>query len=286
MDENLGGTAEAPVNGPASSGAAENTGAGNQSGTGEAAPHNGESRIDNAGDPQGNAEGGQSDNGARDERRNRLMVDRDELLGLRGDRRTLRTKVAELEARLEELRTGGPQPQPKPAPNKTEQDFWADPNARFMSLEDKLANLEERVAERVSKSFQEVRTRDTQTAQLNQERSEAVKLVHSQPNWDKADDTVLVDIIEEYGLGALPPLRGAEAALALFYKQKGVGDKSAVRARAASLVGAPGAAGVAKTWPKDEVERLLDIELKKSPDKMNKSLIQEIKTAQAENRIR
>jgi hypothetical protein len=283
MNDTMSGTVEAPST---SSGAAETNGAGVQPGQGEAAPRNLGTGVESAGDPQGSAEGGQSDNGVKDERRNRLMVDRDELLGLRGDRRTLRNKVAELEAKLSELQAGGPSRQPQPETKKTEQDFWADPNARFMSLEEKLNSLEDRVAEKVSRSFQNVREQDSAAARLHQERSEAVKLIHSQPGWDKADDEVLIDIVQEFGLGALPPIQGAKAALALFREQRGIGDKSQARSRAASLTGAPGDASGGKFWSKAEVDRLLDIELKKPADKMNQDLIEQIKAAQAEGRIR
>lgn len=288
MNEPMTGTVDTPVNSGGSS-APVNTNPGVQPGQGEGAPLNGESQVDNAGAPQGSAEGGTSDGGEGQSRRSRqLLIDRDEILGLRTDRRQLRSQVAEMQAMLEELRAArtGDQSQPKPGANKTEQDFWADPNARFMSLEEKMASLEDRIADRVSKSFQDVRQKDSEAAQLHRERSEAVKLVHSQPNWDKADDQVLIDIVAEYELGTLPPIQGAKAALAIFRQEKGVGDRSQARARAASIVGAPGAAGSAKIWPQAEVEKLLDIEMQKPPDKMNKELIAQIKLAQAENRIR
>lgn len=279
------GVVDTPVNAGGSS-APVTTQPGAQSGMGEGAPQNGESQTGDAGGPQGFAEGGASDGGEGQSKRRQLLIDRDEILGLRTDRRELRSQVAKMQAMLEEMRTAGSQTPPNASPAKTKQDFFADPDSRFESIQEQLASLEDRVADRVSKSFQSVRQQDSQTAQLNQERSEAVKLVHSQAGWDQADDHVLVDIIEEYGLGTLPPMKGAEAALALFYKQKGVGDRSQAKARAASMVGAPGAAGPAKIWPQAEVERLLEIEMRKPNDKMNKELIAEIKLAQAENRIR
>lgn len=283
-----GGTVSAPINsGSVVPEAPVTTESGVQPGMGEGAPQNSETGVDPAGVPQGNAEGGQSDGGEGQSRRSRqLLIDRDEILGLRNDRRQLRSQLADMQAMLEELRAGGSQPQPNPGATKTEQDFFANPDSRFQSLEEKLDRLEERITDRVSKQFQSVRQQDSQAAQLNQERSEAVKLVHSQAGWDPADDTALIDIIEEYGLGTLPPLKGAETALALFYRQKGIGDKSQAKARAASIVGAPGGAGGTKIWPKSEVERLLDQEMRKAPDKMNQELIEEIKLAQAENRIR
>lgn len=288
MNETMTGTVDAPVNAGGSL-APVTTPSGAQPGMGEGAPQNGESQVGNAGSPQGSAEGGTSDGGEGQSRRTRqLLIDRDEILGLRNDRRQLRSQVAEMQAMLEDMRAAGSQPQPKPGPNKTEQDFFANPDSRFMSLEEKIDSLEERITNRVSKQFQSVRQQDSQTAQLNQERSEAVKLVHSQQGWDQADDQVLVDIIQEYGLGTLPPLKGAEAALALFYKQKGVGDRSQAKQRAASIVGAPGNAGAAKIWPEAEVERLLDAEMKNvsAGKPKNQELIDMIKLAQAEGRIR
>lgn len=281
------GTVDAPVNSGGSS-APVTTQPSGQTGQGEGAPQNGESQSDNAGLPQGGAEGGTSEGGTGFQSRNKIPVDRDELLGLRSDRRELRKQLADMQAMLEELRSGGTGQQPIPKSTKTEQDFFANPDSRFQSLEEKLDALEERITDRVSKNFQSVRQQDSQAAQLAQERSEAVKLVHSQQGWDQADDDVLVDIIEDFGFGKLPPLKGAEAALAVFYRQKGVGDKSQARQRAASLVGAPGNAGSAKIWPEAEVDRLLDQEMKNvaAGKPKNQELIDSIKLAQAEGRIR
>lgn len=285
MNESMTGSVDAPINSGATS-APVTTQPSAQPGMGEGAPQNGESQVGDAGGPQGPAEGGTSEGGEGQTRRRQLLIDRDEILGLRTDRRQLRSQLADMQAMLEELRAGGASTQPKPGTAKTEQGFFENPDSRFQSLEEKLDSLEERITNRVSKQFENVRHQDSQAAQLNQEKSEAVKLVHSQQGWDEADDQVLIDIIEEYGLGILPPLKGAEAALALFYKQKGVGDKSQARSRAASIVGAPGASGSAKVWPQAEVERLLEIEMRKPADKMNQALIAEIKLAQAEDRIR
>lgn len=237
------------------------------------------------GSPKGRTDDGQSDSGEVPQKRSKVLVDREEVLGLRSERRQLRSEVAEMKAILEQMKAGGPSGQPEAKPKGTEQDFWTDPNASMASLRDEIRQMRDFV----SQKYDSVRQQDAQMAQLHQERNEAVKLIHSQPGWDPSDDQELIDIIEEKGLGVLPPMAGAEAALGIWKLRNNVRDTSQVRARASSIIGAPPAAGYQKIWPKAEVERILDraiTEGGRPGGTVTQQMIDEIKLAQAEGRIR
>lgn len=235
------------------------------------------------GSPQGASEGGQTIAEDRP-RRSKVLVDRDEVLGLRSERRELRSQVSELRAMLEELKTGsrGQQP-PKETPrNGSAKTFWEDPDGSLASLREEIQGLREKVRE----DLHSTRQQDVQQSELVSQRADAVKLIHSQPNWSESDDQELIDIIEENGLGALPPMQGAKAAMAIFNQEKGIRDTSVARKRATSMVGGPPAApGAGKIWPKAEVDRILDSwDTRKA--KYDPTLAEEFRAAHAEGRIR
>lgn len=281
------GTVEQPINATETSVKTESAGL---QAPGNDEPQNpGTGEVTEQGSPKGRTDDGQSEGGEVRQKRSKVLVDRDEVLGLRSERRQMRNEIADMKAMLQQLKTGnqgrgvGEQPDGRSA--GTEQDFWTDPNASLASLRNEIRQMRDFVSQKMDS----VREQDAQVSQLHQERSEAVKLIHSQPGWDTADDQELIDIIEEKGLGVLPPLAGAEAALGIWKLRNGVRDTSQIRARATSIVGAPPAAGGVKIWPKVEVERILDraiAEAGKPNPTVSDAMIAEIKLAQAEGRIR
>lgn len=280
-DTITGGTVDRPINDTAPS-TTDNPVGLQTEGEGNGAPPKVEG--DNQGTPQGGSDDGQTtvDN----ERRSRNMkipVDRNELLGLRSERRELRGQVAELRAMLEEMRTASKgSSSPEARSPKAAKTFFEAPEEHLESLRDEIRSLRDQFREELISTRQQ----DVQTSQLHQQRADAVKLIHSQPGWAEADDQELIDIIAENGLGALSPMQGAKAALAIFNQEKGIRNTSEKRQRATSMVGGPpSGAGSAKIWQKAEVDKMLD-GWSINPATIDQKLMQEFRTASAEGRIR
>lgn len=276
-DTITGGTVDRPINDPAPS-ATEPVGLQTE---GEGAPQTIEGG--NNGVSQEHAEGGQITAEDRP-RRSKIPVDREELLGLRSERRELRSQVSELRAMLEEMRTaskGSPAPKETPR-NGSAKTFWEDPDGSLTSLREEIQSLREGLRE----ELRSTRQQDVQQSELASQRADAVKLIHSQPNWSKEDDQDLIDIIEENGLGALPPMQGAKAALAIFNQEKNIRDTTEKRQRATSMVGGPpSGAGAEKIWSKVEVDRQLDA-WSLSPKDIDQNLMKQFREAAAAGRIR
>lgn len=277
-DTVTGGTVDRPINDPAPQGNTEPVGLQTE---GQGAPQTVEG--DNQGTPQGGSDDGQTMVEDRRSRNTKIPVDRNELLGLRSERRELRGQVAELRAMLDEMRTvpkGSSSPETRsPKAAKT---FFEAPEEHLESLREEIRAMKDQFRE----ELRSTRQQETQDSQLAQQRADAVKLIHSQPGWAEADDQELIDIIEENGLGSLPPMHGAKAALAIFNQEKGIRNTTNVRQRATSIVGGPpSGAGAAKIWSKVEVDKILD-GWSARPQEYDKKLAKEFETAHAEGRIR
>lgn len=239
-----------------------------------------------AGGPQGPTEDGQSQTGPR-----RGWSKVDEIRDLRAWRREARqreagyqSEIAAVRQQLEELRQLQ-QPGPK-GTARTPADFWQDPlAAQERLLEERLGGMEERLLER----FQMSREMEAQRQEIAQRQESAVEFIRSQPNYAREDDEDLIDIIESIPVQKrqlMDPEWIAEWAWLKLNQERGVGDRSAAKRRASSVIGQPPGVGLAgKVWSKAEFDATVDA-LEKQGHKADQKLLDELMSAAKEGRVK
>lgn len=137
---------------------------------------------------------------------------------------------------------------------KPSRTFWEAPEE---VLDERMQNHLSAMEERLAQRWEEKQT-ETQTAQqLRQEASEAAKLIKSQKGITDDDIMEIRDILSSDPVArrmADSPMEQAEYVLYKWQKEKGVTDKSSLKAKAASVQGAPPQAGGGKVWTESEME--------------------------------
>ena len=240
-------------------------------------------------EPSGSQDSTDDSQGNTGERRGWSKLD--EIRELRASRREARereaatlTELQQLRQQFEQLR----QAQQQPRTGKPERDpskFWQDPEASIQSaLDERLERLQESMVER----FQTTREEEYAQQALNYERGQAVEFIRSQKGYSQEDDEDLIEIIHENGLSNLSPMQAARAAWSIFQQEKGIGDRSALKAQASGVVGQPPGVGLGKkVWSSAEYERTLD-DLMKNPKYLidHPELEAELMSAQREGRVR
>lgn len=195
---------------------------------------------------------------------------------LRAERRELRQTVAELRSLIENQQSGRGA-SPSSGQSLDDAAFW---NSPLGALRTELANLKKEFIQEI----QSARERDANESRAQQESSEAVKFIRAQKGITPDDEAELIEIIEEKGLKALPPMARAELAFAYLQQQRGVANRTPQKQRASSVVGMPGAGGK-KIWTRAEYDGLLDRAMK-DPKILTMELEQELREAAEEGRIK
>lgn len=217
-------------------------------GTESVASENGE----RAGGEQSTAEGGQADGqSVRQRGPSKLDTIRELRLKLREQKSsydsefgTLRSQLDEMKAMIAQTRTG------EKKPSKT---FWEAPEEVNRSIiQEELKTLREELLQNFSKTRQV----DQETTEWEQERSAAAKFIQGQRGVTPEDQEDIADVIRSTpSMMNLRPMERAEYALYLWQKQRGVTDKSVLKAKASTVVGAPSVGGGEKTWTEAEIEQ-------------------------------
>lgn len=269
------------------SGTAVTTDAPETGAPGSAAPENTESQ---AGTEKSGTEDGHQEPGS-----GRKRTVYDDLRDLRAQRREWREQQGQWQQErqqiLDELRQLR-EAQTRPAPGNGEQprkNFWQDPEGTLdAKLEERLSRLEDSLANR----FDSVRQREAAEVELHQRRTSAVEFIRSQKGYDPSDDEDLAEIIYTIpNRESLDPQFVAEYAWMKLNQARGVGDRSAAKRQASSVVGQPPGAGLGrKQYSQAEFDQATDQAesmLRKNPnDPQLKAFLDELYSAVREGRVK
>jgi hypothetical protein len=105
------------------------------------------------------------------------------------------------------------------------------------------------------KELLEVQNQGKEQMARQQEMSEAVKFIRSQKGMTDDGVEEIRELLSGIpGIETLSPLAQAKVALGLWLSEKGVSDKSALKAKAGIPTGAPPTNGAKRIWTNAEVE--------------------------------
>jgi hypothetical protein len=140
-----------------------------------------------------------------------------------------------------------------------------------------------------------LQTRDTEsqeTQSWKQETSEAAKFIRETKGLTEDDFYEISALVKEHPMmEKLRPMERAEYALYLYNRDKGVTDKTPLKNKASTVVGAPNQAGGARTWTEAEMEaeykKLGDVkDWTPEIEQKAKALETEFKSAYREKRVK
>lgn len=223
--------------------------------TGSVAPEGGQNPSgESAGDSQEFSEGG-SDDGrqGRFSGRSKLGTIRELRAKLREERSQRESLVGDLQSRLDNLEAKLRPAQNDQRPSRT---FWEAPED--VSRELTRAELKSFKEELLGELRQTEQERE-QTAEWKQETSEATKFIRTQKGLTPEDEEEVADIVRSTpSMMNLRPMERAEYAMFLWQKQKGIGDKSSIKARASTVAGSTTSTGGKRIWTDADMKREID----------------------------
>lgn len=242
------GTVDAPINEQGE--ATEKETPQETGGTESVASESGQPEQDRAGGSQDSAEGGQVEGQPNRQRGpSKLDTIRELRAKLRDQRTAFDSEVGSIRTQLDEMKAmiaarGGDK-----KPSKT---FWEAPEE---VLDERFSNQSKTLKEEILQEIRQGREQDQTTSTWKQETSEAAKFIQGQKGMTREDHEDIAEIIRSTpAMANMRPQERADYALFLWQKEKGIGDRSGLKARASTTVGAPPAAGGQKTWTEAEVE--------------------------------
>jgi hypothetical protein len=249
---------------------------------GTVTPQRSQGQEDNAGGSQEQPEDGE-DQGT-DTRRPQFRSKQRTISELRTKLRERDSQIRSFEERLSKFEQ---QVSPRGQDPKPQRNFFEAPNE---ILEEKLSAFEQRLLDKI----QQTETQKQAAYEWEQEKSEAIKFIQGQRGYTKDLERELAEIIEsEPSLEGLRPMDKVRFAHMLWKEQKGITDKSAIKSRASTVVGAPPSTGGGpRVWTEGEI----DSELAKFPKDFSKwtkeesqrfdRLQNELKLASREGRVK
>lgn len=214
------------------------------SGQGEVAAQGSQGQQDTAGQSQDQAEGGR-DQGT--EQRRPFRSKNQTIYELRQAVRERDAKLSDFEQRLSRFEQ---QIQQRTQDRKPSRTFWEAPEE---VLEEKIKGHLSEFEKRMLENLQQTRQQDQQSTEWKQETSEAAKFITSQKGLTEDDIADIEELVRSTPeMQAMSPMQRARYALFLWKDQKGITDRSAQKARAATVVGAP--SGASGPRPMKEIE--------------------------------
>lgn len=216
--------------------------------TGSAAPENGAGQ---AGGEQSTAEGSRVEG---QPSRQRGPSKLDTIRELRGklrerdqryssDVQGFKSQLEEMRSLIEQSRGGGKKP------SKT---FWEAPEE---IMDERFQTHTKTLKEELLREIRSARETDQTTSQWRQETSEAAKFIQSQPGMTEEDIADIKEIVEDSpAMANMRPKERAEYAMYLWQRQKGISDRSSLKTKASTVVGAASQGGP-KQWTKAEFEK-------------------------------
>lgn len=171
---------------------------------------------------------------------------------IRDQEGTFTQKLSQLEQKLEELSRVSPRGQNQ-KPSRT---FWEAPEEVIDErMTSHLSEMEKRILDRLEQR----EALNQQSSEWKQETSEAVKFIKTQKGLTEDDHRDIEEIVRSTPeMQALTPMQRAKYALFLWREEKGISDKSALKAKAATVIGAPPGQGPSELTEAEINKRLGD----------------------------
>lgn len=234
------------------------------------------------------AEGGQVDS---QPSRQRGPTKLDTIRELRAERREreqrYQSEMGDLKTQLQEMKAMLQSRDGNKKPSKT---FWEAPEEVLDErINGHLSEFEKRLLGQLNTTKQA----DQEATQWEQEKFKAAEFIQSQKGITPEDQEDITELIRSTpAMLQMRPQERAEYGLFLWQKQKGIGDRTALKQKASTVVGAPSAGGE-KVWTEADITRAVD-EFNKTPmDKWSPDQIQkfdaferEIREAQRQGRVK
>lgn len=252
--------------------------------TGTVAPEGSQGQQDNAGISQEVSEGGK---GQGTEPRPQF---RSKMATINELRQKLRERDSQIQSFQERLTKFEQKFQPRQE-RKPSRSFWEAPEE---VLEERLQNHITAMEERLAQRWQEQQTQIQQTAEWRQETMEATKLVQDTLKLTEEEQEELAEMLRtSRAAQQMSPMDRAEYAIFKWQQAKGIGDRSDLKRRAASV---PGTSTQHRGGPRIWSEAEINAELAKFPtnpgkwteehEKSWRNLDSEIKLAYKQGRVR
>lgn len=236
---------------PATGEATEKTGT-ESTGQGEVAPQASQGEKDNAGQSQDQTEDGK-DQGTdtRKPFRSKNQTIYELRQRIREQEGTFTQKLQSLEQRLEEMSRATPRGQDR-KPSRT---FWEAPED---TLKEMMAEHWSKTKQELLQELQQTRQQDQKSVAWQQETSEAAKFITSQKGLNEDDIADIEELVRSTPeMKAMTPMQRAKYGFFLWKEQHGITDRSALKAKASTVVGAPPGAGHGE-MTEEEINREID----------------------------
>ena len=204
----------------------------------------------------------------------------------REERQRWESEIGELKSQIQQLSKS----QSGNSNQKQSKTFWEAPEE---VMQERMREQLEALKEELINSISQRDVQSQQTSQWQQETSEATKFIQSQKGVTDEDAEDIADIVRSTPeMQNLSPMQRARYGLFLWQEQRGITDKSSMKAKASTLQGAAPATGGPKIWTDAEVEAEL-AKFPKDPKHFTKeqndkftAFERELRRAQKEGRVK
>ena len=210
----------------------------------------------NAGEPQGDTEGGKDNE--TDTRTQRPFRSKNQTIyelrqKLRDQEGQFTSRLDQLQSKFEEMKN---QIQPRGQDRKTSRTFYEAPEDTLSEIFDKkLSAFEEKFSQRLETARQQ----DQQSVAWKQETSEAAKFIQGQKGLQEDDIADIEEIVRSTPeMQNMSPMQRAKYAMYLYREERGITDRSALKAKAATVVGTPPGGGASAGMTDEEMNREVD----------------------------
>lgn len=241
-----------------------------------------------AGDSRESAEGNRA-GGNEGRQRNSWKRTVDQLrASRREERQKWESEIGELRAEIQRLNQGISQSSRQT--QKQSKTFWEAPEE---VMDERMRSHLEALKEELLNTITQRDTQSQQSSQWQQETSEATKFIQSQKGITYEDAEDIAEIVRSTPeMRNLSPMQRARYGLFLWQQQRGITDKSGIKAKAATINGAAPQSGGPKIWTDAEVEAEL-AKFPKDPKHFTKeqsekftAFERELRRAQKEGRVK
>lgn len=183
----------------------------------------------NAGGSQEQTEGGKDD--GTEQAKSKFVSKQQQLYELRQKLRERDSQIEQLNERFSQFERKLQERTQEQKPSRT---FWEAP-------EDTIKEMMEENRKALLTEFNQTRLQDQEGVAWKQETSEAAKFIQSQKGMTQDDHIEIAELIRSTpAMANMRPMERAEYATFLWQKSHGIGDRSAAKARAATVTGSPG----------------------------------------------
>lgn len=221
---------------------------GSSTGSEPVASDGSQGQENNAGGSQGQPEDG-GEQGT-DTRRPQFRSKNQTIYELRQAIRDRDSQLKSFEQRFSQLEQKF-QPRQEQKPQRT---FYEAPEDTLREI---LSEQQKSLKEELLSEFRQTQEQRESAQALKQEASEAAKFIRGQKGITEDDIQDIREILATDPVAlkmSESPMEQAEYVMYRWEKQRGIADKSGLKAKAASVQGAPSQGGGAKTWTESEME--------------------------------